>query len=444
MSIARFLCTAGALSLMTINPAHAETLGVAVSQALANHPSVDGAEAAVGAARDNKSAEFSGYFPQVNMNASAGRIYSDNSTSRGLSVTRGAGYSWLGQGGVTARQMIFDGLQTPAKVGAAAAGVKSAEMDLMSTRDNIAIQTVQAYISLLRAREGLMMLKGQQSSVSSYLERIQGMVNNGASDEAELQQARDVQAILDNYTADYEGQVRALEADYLALTGHLPEGALKRPDIKSEAIPKDIAAAIEQTLATHPQIQSAMYQADAAHENTRAETGTIYPDLSGELSWDKTDQRDLIGGESENKRALLRLNWDLETGGGQLARIRESKKQETQARSRVEETKRNAERAVRQAYAELQTAQKQLENQKTRVDLNTKLLDTYKSQFEAAKISLLQLMQSDNQLLITKLERLNADSRVLMARYNILAAMGQLQPALNMSLAQAETETKTK
>jgi adhesin transport system outer membrane protein len=266
------------------------------------------------------------------------------------------------------------------------------------------------------------------------------MVNEGASDEAELQKSRDVQAILDNYTADYEGQVRSLEADYLALTGHMPDGALSVPMLRKDIIPASIDAAIEFGKTSHPQIKSAFFVQESASRNVKAEKGTLYPDLTGELSYDVLDQRDVIGGESEDARALLRLNWDLETGGGQLARIRERGYEEKQAALHVDELQRGVERSVRQAYSELATASKQLENQNARVELNKKLLDVQNTQFEAAKISLLQLMQSDNQLLITKLEQLNAQNRVLMAKYNILAAMGQIQPALNVNLAQAVTK----
>jgi adhesin transport system outer membrane protein len=440
MSFAKSLCIAGMLSALGGPVASAEALNDAVANALATHPSVAGAAVGVQAMQEEKKAQVSGYFPTVNLSASTGRIFANNSTSRGLSVVRGEGYSWLGQGGVTVRQMIFDGLETPSRVGAASADVKAAEMDLLDARDTLAMQTVQAYISLLRAREGLKMLQGQQASVKSYLDRIEGMVNEGASDEAELQQALDVQAILDNYTADYEGQVRSLEADYLALTGHMPDNALSVPMLRKDIIPASIDAAIEVGKTSHPQIKSASFVRESASKNVKAEKGTLYPDLTGELSYDVLDQRDVIGGESEDARALLRLNWDLETGGGQLARIRERGYEEKQAALHVNELQRGVERSVRQAYSELATASKQLENQNARVELNKKLLDVQNTQFEAAKISLLQLMQSDNQLLITKLEQLNAQNRVLMAKYNILAAMGQVQPALNVNLAQAVTK----
>ena len=64
-------------------------------------------------------------------------------------------------------------------------------------------------------------------------------------------------------------------------------------------------------------------------------------------------------------------------------------------------------------------------------------LETYEVQFEGALISVLQLMQADNQVLLTKLESLNAQSRLLLARYGILSAMGKLSEGLNIEMADA-------
>ena len=80
-------------------PSHssAESLSEAVSRTLQQHPQVDGATAALRAAQQAEKEQFSAYFPTINATAQAGRIYGDNATSRGLSVTRGAGYFKFGR-----------------------------------------------------------------------------------------------------------------------------------------------------------------------------------------------------------------------------------------------------------------------------------------------------------------------------------------------------------
>ena len=413
--------------------AQAETLENSVLSALESHPSAESAQAGLAVASEDKKAEYSGYFPEFLVNGSAGRIYGDNATSRGLSVTRGAGYSNLWEGQVTARQMIFDGFETSSRVGAANARKLSADMNLLDVRETLATRAAQSYLEVMRARTGYAMLKQQQKTVLDYLGRIKTSVDNGTSDEAEYQQARDVNVILDGFIADYEGQVRTAESNYFEVTGRFPEGDMEVPVPHIDLIPSTAAEALEFALASHPSLRAADFSAQSTEREVESEQAQLYPNLDGELSYLKSEKEDLIGGEIVDAKALVRMNWNFETGGGQLARIRKKRYEHEETLARAKELQRQVERGVRLAYSELQTAQSQLENSKKRQELNTKLFDTYKVQFEGARITLLQLMQADNQLLNTKLEKMNGEYRVLAAQYATLASMGRLQGSLNLA-----------
>ncbi len=415
----------------------AETIEQAVSVTLSGHPQVESALAVLRNSEEAQKEQFSAYFPDIRVSATAGRIYGDNSTSRGLSVTRGDGYSGLGEGSVAAHQMIFDGFETKNRVHAARADIKATEFSLADVQESLALRVAQTYVNLLRVQKGLSLLHGQQSTVEDYLSRISTMVDDGAADDAELRQALDVSVILDNFIADYEGQARALESDYFELTGHLPEMALEVPVVDPDQIPQDMQVAVDVAKQQHPLMQSTKFQSESSRYAIGAEKATYVPKFDGELSYLKTDKADIIGGEVEDGKVVVRMNWEFETGGAQKARIKQRTYEYKETMARIAEVERQIERTVRQAYAEKQTATRQLSNQKKRQDLNKKLLKTYEIQFEGALISVLQLMQADNQVLLTKLETSNAQSRVMLAEYGVLAAMGRLRDALNVELASA-------
>lgn len=422
---------------LTVAPVQAETLKEAVSTTMSQHPQVESAMAALRGAEEAQKEQYSAYFPSISVNAMAGRMYGDNSTSRGLSVTRGSGYSDLGEASISARQMIFDGMETKNRISAAGADMKATEFAMADIREGLAYQVVQTYVNLRRVQKGLALLSGQEKTVKEYLSRISTMVDDGAADEAELQQARDVSVILDNFIADYEGQVKTLEADFYELTGHLPESALEAPVMNIDDIPADMQVAIDVAKQEHPLLKSAAFQSQSSRHGVDAEKATYMPKFDGELSYLKSDKADLLGGEVVDSRAVVRMNWEFETGGAQKARIKQRSHEYTASMARIAEIERQVERAVRRAYSENKTATRQLGNQKKRRDLNEKLLETYEVQFEGALISVLQLMQADNQSLLTKLETSNAQSRVLLAQYGILAAMGHLRDVLNIEQAAA-------
>lgn len=426
------------LLVVSSGAAQAETLEQAVASALENHPSIEAVVAREDAAFEERKVEKSGYFPKLSLSATAGRMYGDNSTSRGLSVTRGAGYSYLGEGTVSATQMIFDGFETKNRVSSATARQKAVGMEVADAKESLALRTSQAYLNVLRSRAALAMLTAHKAKVADYLSRIKVSVDEGISDDAEYQQARDVKVILDGFITDYEGQVRRAEADYFEVTGHLPDESMSPPKPKIDFIPAEMTVALSYAKDHHPSLKSAIYNSKAKSSEIQAERAGLYPDVKGELSYLKSDKEDLLGGELVDSRAVVRMNWDFETGGAQLAKIRKKKYEHYEAQSRMREIERALENQLRLAYADLETAQERLVHQRNRVDLNTKLFDTYQVQFEGARITLLQLMQADNQLFNTKLEKLNGEYAVLASQYNVLANMGRLQESLILSSAEAQ------
>ena len=424
-----------ASTILASNGAGAETLREAAAQALQFHPSVEAALAQLDAAKAAKREQVSGYFPDVSVAATGGRVFQDNSTSRGLSVTRGDAYSYYGEGSVTMRQMLFDGLETPSRVSSAKARRMSALNTVADLRETLTLRAVQAYIEVLRTRIGLQMLTEHKRKVDNYLARIKSSVDQGGSDAAELQQASDVSSILDGIIADFEGQKRFAEANYMEVMGHMPGDDLVKPTTQLNISLDKMESVVEQAQFTHPSLLAAKFTTKAAKYDARAERAQIFPEFDGELSYLENDKRDVIGGESTDARAVVKMSWNFSTGGAQLARIKQKKLDHKQSLARMEDLKRQIERDIRLAYSEYATAKDQLDVAYQRAFLNEKLFGTYEAQFEGAKISLLQLMQAENQLLNTKLEQMNGEHRLLQAGYGVLASVGRLQEALDLDPA---------
>lgn len=417
---------------------HAETLEQAVQMTLQNHPSIEAAKAGTAIAGQEKREYRSDYFPQLAVSGQGGRIYGDNSTSRGLVTTRGAAYSNYWEGSLTARQMLFDGFETSNRVEAAQAKMISATMSVADTEERLAFSMAQAYLDLLRARHGLGMLEAHAAKVADYRERIKKMVDDGAADEAEHQQARDISVILENMIADYRGQVLRAEAYYEELTGALPAGEMHVPSPRSEFIPQAADEAVAYAIANHPALKSAEMMEKSAEHGVKAEEAGLYPEVDGEFSYLESEKKDEIGGEMTDGRAVVRMNWDFDTGGAQLARIQKKVFERKETQSRLHELERQVERTIRLSYGEYKTALEQAESQQKRLELNQKLFDTYKIQFEGARISLLQLMQSDNQMFTTQLEKMSGAYRILAAQYAILTGQGRLRESLAVQTAQAQ------
>ncbi len=427
-----FYTLTGVLCLLLPQTAGAETMREAIESALASHPGVDIANARKDVASEQEREEFSNLFPEISTSATGGRMFGNNSTTRGLSVSRGEAYSWLWEGSASITQPLFNGFETYRRIDAAEARESAAEFTLADAKQGVALRAAQAFLNVKRAQEAYAKTVSYQDRIKDYLSRISKAVEGGAADESEAAQAKNIQSQLDNTAAEMEGQVKLAMADYAEATGSMPSGELRGGEEIKSLLFGNVDEALQYAGANHPLVLSAHKNLEAEDKEVSAEKGVLLPDLDGELSYLKRDQKEEIGGEVVDSRAVMRMSWGFSTGGGQLARIRKSKAERSEALARAAQTKREIERDIRRAYAEYETAQKQRELSVKRATVTKELFTTYERQFEASKVRLLQLMQAENQLFTSELERINADYRVMMAEYTTLASSGRLLDVLNV------------
>lgn len=430
----KLLCSLALASVALLpSPVSAETLHDAVMKALEQHPTIEAAQAVEKRIQAEKREEWSGFFPEVNASATGGRIFGDNSTTRGLVTTRGEAYSYLWEGNASITQPLFDGMQTFNRVDAASARLAAQEYSVTDTRQNLALRAAQAYLNVLRAREALYSIENYRETLNGYQKQIKLMVDEGAADEAEAAQAKNIALLLEDSLAEFQGQVEAAEAEYIEIVGSLPEDDLEKPLKPDISELGDVDDIVEHTKQNHPLLKSAKKELEAAGYDAEAQEGMLYPEIDGELSYLKRDQREEIGGEVLDKRAVLRMNWSFSLGGAELARIRQSKADYSEALANMQSSQREIIRDVRRAYSLYETVKRQSKLLDERLKITENLFDTYKVQFEGARVSLLQLMQTENQKFNTELEAINTYFQYLTSHYTLLASMGDLLSTLNLT-----------
>ena len=419
-----FFTSALALFSLSTTHTHAKTLSEAILSAWQNHPSLSAAEATVNYSNSEVKEQYSAYFPQLNVSAYGGRGFGDNATSRGLSVTRGEGYSNMWEGNVALRQGLYDAGGRDSRYDAAKIRENAALLTLESTKDALAHNVTLSYLELMRVYQTLSFLKKHRSNINDYITRIKQAVDSGAADEAEYKQALDIALIWEDQQVANETLLISAKSTYLEAVGEMPEGHIKTPKITPETFPQSLDAALAQSTTFHPELLRAKLEEDAAKYGIETEEAGLFPTVDGEVSYLQSEKRDILGGEATDARALVRMNWAFDTGGSGKQRIAKSKYKLAEMQARTNELKRQIQRGVRLAYAEYNGAATRLKTQQKRLNLATNLLQTSREQFDGARISLLQLMQSEDQLFQIMLENLNARNQMRVNQFNILAAVG--------------------
>lgn len=425
---------AGLLSVVSYGSLSAETLDEAVSYAMKNHPSVKAAAAGRAAAFETVREQKSGYFPDVSLGASAGRIYANNTTTRGLTVTRGAGYSWYGEGTANVSQTLYDWSQTSNRVNAAKSRHLSANATVEEREEAIAYQVAQAYIQILRAQTLRDKAQENLDSAKNYIARIRSLVSDGGADESELSRAKDIVSLGENTLLQFETDYEMALAAYIEAVGRMPEGDLTEPKFHIGKIPGDIDSALDFALQNNPQIKAAAYEARAAGYDIKTEKANILPRLDAEMSYLKRDQDDVIGGESEDGRALVRMTWDYSVGGAQLAAQRRTVDLAEEARMNKDALERVIMRDVRVSWASLDMARRQKEIETKRLKSAQDTLSTYNEQYEGAQKSVLELMQADMQVFNADIAYQNVYYSELDAAFALATTLGLLESVVKTEI----------
>ena len=420
------------LGLTAPQSTSAETLQDAVKSVLTSYPTITAAEAAQEVIEQEAQEFRSNYFPDISLGATGGRIYGDNSTSRGLSVTRGAGYSYLWEGNAALTQNIFDGFETESRIESARMRAESGLKNIVDVRERLTAQTAQAYLDIMRTQTALNMIDAHLILLEDYRGRISSMVEEGAADEAERKQAEDTFLIAQTIRNDAEAEFHIAMAQYLQLTGRQPDGSLTMPQLRTDLLPQNLQDALG-IAKNHPALIAAKLEAQSGDYDIDAETAAYYPDIDAEMSYLKRDQRDIIGGETIDARAVLSMNWEFATGGAVKARVRQRQQEQRELEALYEDLKRQINLGVHQAWAEYHASAKALNMLGTRLAINQDLVSTYETQFEGGNIRLLQLMQGKNTLFQVKIEHLNATYRRALAEMALLGSIARLQTSLGLS-----------
>ena len=278
------------------------------------------------------------------------------------------------------------------------------------------------------------------TAASQYMEHINKdkesialLVKEGATDEAELLQADEITMAAEGARLGYVEVLRRAEADFVESVGLAPDEALKLGDLDIDVfMPKTADEAIALASKQHPQVKAAALQAEAFAEDASAERARLFPRLDAELSWMQRDQNDNLGGEAENGQAMMRMTWGLSTGGAELARAARSLKQRDSALATRQDVLRGLEKDIRQKYASLDIAEKQLAVLGEREKANEKIFENYSAQFEGGNRSVLQLISAQARLFEAKTSRIDAYYRRQLARFEVLQAIGGLRNALGV------------
>ncbi|MCL1039495.1 TolC family outer membrane protein [Shewanella submarina] len=442
---ARFSATAVAVAaLLMPTLSQADTLEQAVAKTLDTHPELRVAFNRFKAREAQIDQAFSGYLPTVELSAGWGLENTDSPSTRRNPLNRsneGEVELKRGEAGVSIRQMLFDGFRTTSEVERFTYEATAEQWTLIAAAEDIALEVAQVYLKFMQAEQVLTLAQKNLQTHKDIYSQIKQRTDSGLGSTADLSQITGRLARANANVISAQNNLYDAIAEYRSVTGVVPsETIMPVPD--ADQLPATYEGTIKVAGEYHPVLKSASQDIKAAESEKSSRESSYYPTITIELNgnWNNDingeDGRSFtsdVGGHSNDLQAMVRMRYDLFAGGRDAALNRESA-------YKINEAKEVRERAYRQiiegaslawnAY-ELLPPQKQYIREHVVAAKETQA--AYAQQFNLGQRSLLDLLDTENELFEARKDYLQAEFDETLAQYRVLNATGQLLGSLQVT-----------
>jgi adhesin transport system outer membrane protein len=373
------------------------------------------------------------YLPSVDLRADGGVEYTDNpSTRAGLdnddSETFGRYDSQL-----TLTQMLFDGWNTKYENERQKNRVQSSAYRVHETSELTGLAIVEAFLEVMRQRELLTITRENVAEHQAIMQMIEEGVNAGRSTAADLEQIKARLASARAQEATVRQQLRDAESDFQREVGDAPKD-LVMPAVPVNAISADVEAEVKQAMANSPTLAVRQSDIEVAYNEYQGTGSTLYPELDLQLGARQGHNIGGVEGRDRSASALVVMNWNLYRGGGDIARIREFKHRHQQSKEERAVAARDIERDIRQTWASMVSAGERAKEFSSQAAANSEVVRAYKDQFNLDRRTLLDVLDSQNELFVSRSNTINAEFLEIFSVFRLLALKGQLLPTLGVQV----------
>ena len=353
------------------------------------------------------------YAPTVSASASQGFGYSNRTASS----------SWTGNYGISAGITLFDGLNRYNNVKINQLSLKQSELKVEQSRNNINIQIMQAYLSILMNSERL---EYQQDVLKTSQEQV---------NEGELQYKvgqileSDYNLLKANFTSatfDVENTKITIDNELLTLKNLLGLPAstkfeIVKPEFDAEqaslAMPT-LETAVEKALAYLPELKSSQADVDMANYDVKLAKSDYSPSLSisagvstGYTNFDEAWGTQVSNNLGEN--VGLNLSVPIYNRGGTRSKVKQNKIRLQQAQIENEQLKLEITNEIERKYLAAAQSYNTYKSSEALEKAYKDSYNVYNEKFKAGSITTVDLLQQQNNYL-------NALNQYLQNKYSFI------------------------
>nr|WP_086028701.1 TolC family outer membrane protein [Vibrio sp. 16] len=415
---------ASCIALASFN-SHSQTLEQAVAITLATNPEIKAVFNEFKSAVKQNSAAEGAYLPSIDLDAGIGyeRISPADSTGRDTTnLTRK-------EATVSLTQLIWDGSATLNDMDRTAAEAESIRLQLLSDASDMALKVTDVYLEAVKATEVLALSESNLAVHKEIYRDIKRRAESGIGSTADVSQVEARIAKAHGNLLAAQNNLIDTHTQFKRLVGQDPLGLIY-PRADESKLPLSLTDAIIQANDNHPVIQLSMIDVDAARFQYKQSKGSFYPTFSIEASQTWRDDAGGDEGRSEETLAMIRMRYNLFNGGSDSDLSERAAYQLNKAKDLRDEAYRQVEEGLRLSWSALDLTLQQKNFLADHVDSAAETVISYEKQYRIGQRTLLDLLNTENELFEARKDYLDAHYAEQYAKYRVMNATGVLLDAL--------------
>ena len=407
--------------------AQAQSLNDELRELVASHPQIRSKTESFNATEQGIGVARSAYYPTARLAVDGGPEYYDTVdrlNTQGKPFLRGTTDS----SGIVVTQRLYDGGATEASVGSADVTHSLSGADLRSTRQNVILEGIKAYLSILRLTHLIDLSNENVHIVQDQLKLEDERVIKGAGMGEDVLLAKQRLQVAKEALVRYKGEMDTAVANYSQVFGHPPMAeALSEPMVPAQVLDNSIENAIDTAEKNNPSLEAAKLSIDLSTQKQRGAEAGYMPtiDLVGKADF----QHDKLAetGDRKDWSILLTATWEFFSGWKTQSQVAQASYEHGAAMDNNLYQTRKVKELVRTSWAKLHTARERMGLLENAANLAEELLQASQKLHKAGKETIFNVLDAENRMIQSRIDYAQAYYDMASATYEILNAMGLLE-----------------
>ena len=411
------------LALLFAMNGNALTLKESVIEVLNTNPVIQERLRNYRATQQDLSIAESEYYPSLDLRAVGG--YNKAGTFKELPLYEGSYTNY--ESALVFTQNIFDGFSTMHKVGYQEARILAAAYNYVEVSNDIAFQMTQAYLNVIKGRE-LLAIEYENVNINmSIYKKIKDLYDAGLTTDSEVKKIQAFLSLARSNLTVQKNNTRDSEYTFRRLLGRLPIPSQMEIPKAEIPMPESIERASMYAMEKNPSILVSNYNVKGAQELWKQQRKNYYPTVDLEVSQNFNDASEKPNGfdqADDRFRARLVLNYNIFRGGADKAEVQKNVSKINQEVEIRRDLKRQVIEGLNLSWNAYEMITDQLVDLRDYKLYSDKTLELYQDEYDQGIRSLLDLMQSQSDVINARRQIITAEYDLKFAKYRVLDAMG--------------------